>query len=419
MSKIKAIKAREILDSRGNPTVEVNLKTDKGTFRASVPSGASTGIHEALELRDKGKRYGGKGVLKAVKNVQNIIAKKLVGKNPEKQKEIDAIMIKLDGTNNKSKLGANAILAVSMAVARAGAASKNIPLYKHLNQLFGNKTKLRMPVPFFNVINGGKHAGNQLSFQEYMIAPVGAKDYLNAFLIGSETYHKLKEILLDKYGKSAINVGDEGGFAPPLKRVDEPLKLLEQAVKRAGYKRQIKFAIDVAASSFYVKKKYVVEKSWWETKHLMRKYKWLALRYSLISIEDPFDEEAFDDFAELNEKIGRKVQIVGDDLLVTNVNRIKRAIKHKSCNALLLKINQIGTISEALDAAKLAYKNNMGVMVSHRSGETTDSFIADLAVGIGCGQIKAGAPCRSERLAKYNQLLRIEEDLKNVPYGLR
>jgi len=418
LSKIKAIKSREILDSRGNPTIEVDLKTDEGIFRAAVPSGASTGVHEALELRDKDKRYNGRGVLTAVGNVNNIISKKIIGMDPAKQNEIDELMIKLDGTKNKSKLGANAILGVSMAVCRAGAESKKIQLYQHINEIFGKKTLMRLPVPFFNVINGGKHAGNQIDFQEYMIAPVKAKDFHEALRMGAETYAALKEILMKKYGKSAINVGDEGGFAPPLTKIEEPLQMIIEAISNAGYKQTIKIGMDVAASSFFKDGSYIVEGKKINSAQLTSKYESLSRSYPIISIEDPFDEESYDDFAELKKRIGRSIQIVGDDLLVTNVERIREAIKRNSCSALLLKVNQIGTVTEALDAAKLAYDSKMQVMVSHRSGETSDSFIADLAVGIGCGQIKSGAPCRSERLAKYNQLLRIEEEIKLL-YGLR
>ena len=436
MSKIKAIKAREVLDSRGNPTVEVDVKVEfkagSGVFRAIVPSGASTGTHEALELRDGEKRFLGKGVLKAVKNVNTAIAKNLVGMNPEKQKEIDEIMLKLDGTENKSKLGANAILGVSIAVTRAGAASKNMPLYRYVNSLFKQKNennsknkksvdndKFVLPVPFMNVINGGKHAGNSLAIQEYMIAPVGARSFREAMQLGCEVYHTLKEIIKTKYGKNAVNVGDEGGFAPPLSNVEEPLKLVQSAIDKLGYGKQIRIALDCAASEFYDEKQlvYKVDGKELSSERLIDLYTDFTERYNLVSIEDPFDQEDFASYAELTKSVGRNskngnnVQIVGDDLLVTNVKRIKKAISVKACNALLLKVNQIGTITESLAAAKLSMDNKWNVMVSHRSGETEDSFIADLAVGLGCGEIKSGAPCRGERLAKYNQLLRIEEEL--------
>ena len=438
MSKIKAIQAREVLDSRGNPTVEVDVKvefkTGSGVFRAIVPSGASTGIHEALELRDGEKRFLGKGVLKAVDNVNTVIAKKVVGMNPEKQKEIDELMLKLDGTENKSKLGANAILGVSMAVTRAGAASKNTTLYRYINTLFtdnkntknqkktnSNNDKFILPVPFMNVINGGKHAGNSLAIQEYMIAPVGARSFGEAMMLGCEVYHTLKEIIKAKYGKNAVNVGDEGGFAPPLSNVEEPLKLVQSAIDKLGYGKQIRIALDCAASEFYDEKQliYRVDGKELSSERLIDLYMDFTERYNLVSIEDPFDQEDFSSYAELTKSVGRNskntsgsnVQIVGDDLLVTNVKRIKKAISVKACNVLLLKVNQIGTITESLAAARLSMDNKWNVMVSHRSGETEDSFIADLAVGLGCGEIKSGAPCRGERLAKYNQLLRIEEEL--------
>ncbi len=430
MSKIKAVKAREVLDSRGNPTVEVDVKVEgkisSGIYRAIVPSGASTGIHEALELRDGEKRFLGKGVLKAVDNVNIVIAKNVVGLNPEKQKDIDELMLKLDGTENKSKLGANAILGVSMAVTKAGAGSKNLQLYGYVNTLFSEKrnknnkdkrnNKSILPVPFMNVINGGKHAGNSLAIQEYMIAPTGARSFAEAMQLGCEVYHTLKEILKNKYGENAVNVGDEGGFAPSLSNVEEPLRLVQSAIDKLGYGKQIRIALDCAANEFYDEKRliYNVDGKELSSERLIDLYLDFADRYKLVSIEDPFDQEDFSSYAELTKTVGKngaKVQIVGDDLLVTNVKRIKKAINAKACNALLLKVNQIGTITESLAAAKLSMDNRWNVMVSHRSGETEDSFIADLAVGLGCGEIKSGAPCRGERLAKYNQLLRIEEEL--------
>jgi len=420
-SKIKEVRARQILDSRGNPTVEVDVITDYGLVRAAVPSGASTGEHEAVELRDNKKEYFGKGVEKAVFNINKIIAKRIIGISCLNQVEIDVIMMTMDATKNKSNLGANAILTVSMAVAKAGALAKNKSLYQHISELYGNKhiknKKFILPIPSFNVINGGVHAGNQLPFQEYMILPVGAKDFKQALQIGSEIYHHLKNILKKKYGSNSINVGDEGGFAPPLNKIEEPLRLLNLAVKKAGYKSKVKFGIDVAASEFYKDGKYELDGKKLSSKQLTNVYLKLIKKYPIITIEDPFDENDFESFAELK-KQAKKVQIVGDDLLVTNVKRIETALQHKSCNALLLKINQIGTITEALSAAKLAVKNNWNVMVSHRSGETSDDFIADLAVGISASQIKSGATCRGERLAKYNQLLRIQEHLgKKAKYS--
>ncbi|MBW3004789.1 phosphopyruvate hydratase [Candidatus Woesearchaeota archaeon] len=415
MLKILKVKSREILDSRGNPTVETEIYTRSGVSRASVPSGASTGVHEAVELRDGGKRYLGLGVSKAVKNVNTAIAKKIVGKTFDQEK-IDKLMIKLDGTYNKEKLGANAILSVSMAFCKAYALEHNIPLYKHIADLAGNK-KLLLPIPAFNIINGGKHAGNQLDIQEYMLLPTGAKSFKEALQIGSEVYHELKKLLAKDYGRAATNVGDEGGFAPPMSCYEDPFDYIMDAVEKLGYYKKVKLGIDAAATSFYRGNKYYLEGQEMQTNDLIETYLETANAYPIVSIEDPFVEDDFEAFAKLTKKI-KGVQIVGDDLLCTNQQRIQKAIIMDSCNALLLKVNQIGTITEALDAAKLALNNDWNVMVSHRSGETTDSFIADLAVGLGNGQIKSGAPCRGERLAKYNQLLRIEEELgKKAKYG--
>ena len=404
MPKILAIKARQVLDSRGNPTVECDLKTSEGIFRASVPSGASTGIHEALELRDGGKAFLGQGVERAVKNINLILAKKLKGRAIN-QEDIDEYMIKLDGTSNKSKLGANAILAVSMAAAKA----TGKPLYQHIGELYETK-KFVLPVPAFNIINGGKHAGNKLDIQEYMIMPVGAKSFSEALQIGSEIYHTLKKDLENHFGKTAINVGDEGGFAPPFTCIEEPFDYITDAIIKLGYWKKVKLAIDCAATTFWRDGVYYLEGQEFKPAELADRYQELVNSYPLVSIEDPFYEEDFDNFAKLTKKL-ENTQIVGDDLLVTNPNRVQKAIVHESCNCLLLKINQIGTITEALRAAQMAMKQDWNVMVSHRSGETEDSFIADLSVGIASGQIKSGAPCRGERLAKYNQLLRIEEEL--------
>jgi len=408
MAKILAVKARSIIDSRGNPTVECDIKTTDGIFRASVPSGASTGTNEALELRDGGKAFLGKGVQRAVNNINLILAKKLRGRNPAAQKEIDELMIKLDGTENKSKLGANATLAVSMALTRAGAAARKIPLYEFIARLHGTK-KLAMPIPAFNIINGGKHAGNKLDIQEYMILPTGAKNFAEALRMGTEIYHTLKQNLENHFGKTAINVGDEGGFAPPLTCIEEPFDYITDAIIKLGYWKKVKLGIDCAATTFWKDKVYYLEGQEYKPQELAGKYEDLVNAYPIISIEDPFYEEDFANFASLNKKL-TNTQIVGDDLLVTNPKRIKKAIAQKSCSCLLLKINQIGTITEALEAAQLAKKAGWNIMTSHRSGETEDSFIADLAVGIAAGQIKSGAPCRGERLAKYNQLLRIEEE---------
>jgi enolase len=423
---IKKIKAREILDSRGNPTVEADVITEKGLFRAAVPSGASTGVHEALELRDNDKkRYLGKGVLKAVDNVNKIIAKNIIGMDPAEQEEIDRKMLELDGTENKSRLGANAILAVSMAACKAGAAQKGAALYRHIADLAGVK-EFVMPVPSFNVINGGKHAGNKLAMQEFMILPVGARNFREAMRIGSEVYHNLKKIIKEKYGQDATNVGDEGGFAPDIQDNKEGLGLLKEAIEKAGYAGKVKIGMDVAASEFYKDGKYDLgfkdpEKPILKTgDEMIRLYKEFIGEYDLVSIEDPFDQDDWGPYTKLASDVGKQVQIVGDDLLVTNPKRIKKAIEKKVCNALLLKVNQIGTVTEAIEACKLAQKAGWEVMVSHRSGETEDTFIADLVVGLKTGQIKSGAPCRSERLAKYNQLMRIEEELgKRARYAGR
>lgn len=403
--KIKKVLAREILDSRGNPTVEVDVYVGDFVSRAMVPSGASTGIHEALELRDGSKRYSGKGVSKAVKNVLKI-GKKIKGMDCSKQREIDEKILKLDGTENKKKLGANAILGVSMAVCRAGAMAKGMNLYEHIGDLFGNKNFV-LPRPFFNVINGGKHASNGLAIQEFMISPK-LKKFKDNLRAGSEIYHVLKKMIIKEY--SNAGVGDEGGFAPNIKKTAEALDLLKKAISKAGYAGKVDLAMDCAASEFYKNGFYFIDGKKIGKLKLLYYYLDLIKKYKIYSVEDPFDQDDFVGFGWLREKSG--IQIVGDDLTVTNIHRIARAIKLGSCNCLLLKLNQIGTVSEALAAAHLAMSRKWKVMVSHRSGETEDPFIADLAVGIGCGQIKSGATCRSERLAKYNQLLRIEEELK-------
>jgi enolase len=419
MATIKAIKAREILDSRGNPTVEVDLTTDKGLFRAAVPSGASTGIYEALELRDgDAKRYLGKGVLKAVSNVNDVIGPQIVGKSVLDQEAIDEFLLKLDGTENKEKLGANAILGVSLAVAKAAAAEKGVPLYRHLADLAGVK-QVRLPVPAFNVINGGCHAGNKLAMQEFMILPVGAPSFKEALRYGAEVYHALKSVIKSKYGQDAVNVGDEGGFAPNIQSSKEGLELLKAAIEKAGYTGKVKIGMDVAASEFCKNGKYDLDfknpnndgSQVLSGEELGNLYKEFIRDYPVISIEDPFDQDDWESYSKLTADIGKDIQIVGDDLLVTNPKRIQTGIDKGACNALLLKINQIGSLTESIRACKLAQSKGWGVMVSHRSGETEDTFIADLVVGLATGEIKTGAPCRSERLAKYNQLLRIEEEL--------
>lgn len=376
-------------------------------------------IHLAVELRDGGKRYGGKGVLTAVKNVNDIIFPALKGFDVTQQTKADELMIKLDGTPNKSKLGANAILGVSLALSKAGAAAKKVPLYQHYADLAGNKD-LVLPVPSFNVINGGSHAGNRLAFQEFMILPLGAKSFSEAMMMGCEVYAKLKGVIKKKYGQDACNVGDEGGFAPSIQNNYEGVDLLMEAIKLSGYESQVKIGMDVAASEFLTKDgKYDLDfkdpkndgKMVLSGPALADLYKDLCQKYPIVSIEDPFEQDDWANYTAFNAAMSKNIQIVGDDLLVTNVKRIEEAVQKKACNALLLKVNQIGSVTESINAVKLAKKNGWGVMTSHRSGETEDNYIADLAVGLCTGQIKTGAPCRSERLAKYNQLLRIEEEL--------
>ncbi|KAI5664846.1 hypothetical protein M9H77_24169 [Catharanthus roseus] len=425
MATIKSIKARQIFDSRGNPTVEVDVHLSNGVWaRAAVPSGASTGIYEALELRDGGSDYLGKGVSKAVNNVNSIIAPALIGKDPTDQTGLDNFMVQqLDGTQNewgwcKQKLGANAILAVSLAVCKAGAAVLNIPLYKHIANLACNN-KLVLPVPAFNVINGGSHAGNKLAMQEFMILPVGASSFKEAMKMGVEVYHHLKSVIKKKYGQDATNVGDEGGFAPNIQENKEGLELLKTAIEKAGYTGKVVIGMDVAASEFYADKRYDLnfkeEKNDGSQKisgdQLKDLYKSFVSEYPIVSIEDPFDQDDWEHYSKMTAEIGEQVQIVGDDLLVTNPKRVEKAIREKTCNALLLKVNQIGSVTESIEAVRMSKRAGWGVMASHRSGETEDTFIADLSVGLATGQIKTGAPCRSERLAKYNQLLRIEEEL--------
>ncbi len=398
--------AREMLDSRGNPTVEVDIETACGFGRASVPSGASTGTNEALELRDKDKRYLGKGVRKAVNNINTLIKNALVGTDVCDQRMIDSIMIELDGTENKSKLGANAILGVSLACAHAAADSLGISLYRYL----GGTNAFMLPVPTMNVINGGKHAGNELAIQEFMIQPCGADSFSEALRMGAETYHTLGTILAKKYGNSAINVGYEGGYAPPLKNTTDALDALVDAIDEAGYNKKITIGLDSAASEFYKEGEYRVDGKNYSSEELIDFYSGLVSSYPILSIEDPFEEESFKDFAELAKKLKETI-IIGDDLFVTNVKRLEQGIRMNAGNALLLKVNQVGTLSEAFDAARLAQKNRFKVVVSHRSAETEDTSIADISVALGAELIKTGAPARSERNAKYNQLLRIEEEL--------
>ena len=407
---IRDVYAREILDSRGNPTVEVEVLVEENICgRASVPSGASTGQFEAVELRDGENRYRGLGVMNAVDNVNMRIAPEIVGMNVFDQIEIDRLMIRLDGTDDKENLGANAILGVSMAVAKAAAKALRIPLYRYL----GGVSPKRMPIPMMNILNGGKHADNTVDFQEFMIMPVGACCFKEGLRMCSEIYHTLKKILHDKGLSTAV--GDEGGFAPDVKDAKEALQLIVEAVEKSGYKtrKDIMIALDVAASEFYNKefKKYVFEgeKIIRSSEEMVAYYESLIAEFPIISIEDPMDEEDWDGWELITQKLGNQIQLVGDDLFVTNTRRLQKGIDKKVANAILIKINQIGTLTEAFEAIELAKKAGYRSVVSHRSGETEDCMIADIAVAFSTGQIKTGAPCRTERVAKYNQLLRIEE----------
>ncbi len=412
MSKIHEIKAREILDSRGNPTVEVDVTLECGAFgRAGVPSGASTGAHEALELRDsKNKRYSGKGVETAVKNVNTAIAKALIGQDSLNQPLIDKMMIELDGTEHKSKLGANAMLGVSMAVAKAAAEASSLPLYRYL----GGAGARILPVPMFNILNGGVHANWQSTdLQEFMIAPVGAKSFKEALRWGSETYHALKSVL--KEAGHSVGVGDEGGFAPALKTNEAALQFIVKAIEKAGYKPgdDIAIAIDPASSGFYENGKYNLrtEKRQVTSAEMVEIYAGFAKKYPIVVLEDGLAEDDWEGWKLLNKKLGDKLELVGDDLFVTNVQRIAKGIKENCANAVLIKLNQIGTVTETVAAIEMARKAGWGAMVSHRSGETVDSFLADFTVAMGTGHLKTGAPCRGERVEKYNQLMRIEEEL--------
>ncbi len=416
MSTIKSVHARQILDSRGNPTIEVDVTTDRGLVgRASVPSGASTGSREALELRDGDKtRFMGKGVLKAVENVNKLIAPKLLGKSVFDQRAIDHLMIEMDGTETKSKLGANAILGVSMAVCRAGALEKNKPIYRYLFEdlKVPNATgKMRLPTPLMNIINGGAHASNNLDIQEFMIVPHMKKSFSENFRAGVEVFHNLKKVLHDK-GYST-NVGDEGGFAPDLKSHDEAIECILTAIEKAGYKAgvDISLSLDCAASEFYKDGKYTMQGKTYTSEEMIPYYEHMMKLAPIYSIEDGFDESDQKGFIAFQAKLGSKLTNVGDDLFVTNAKILKRGIDNKEANAILVKVNQIGSLSETFDTLKLAFDNGFKAIISHRSGETADSFIADLAVATGAGHIKTGSASRSDRMEKYNQLLRIEEEL--------
>ncbi len=413
--EIKTIKGREILDSRGNPTVEVEVRTENGFGRAAVPSGASTGSKEAWERRDGDKsRYNGKGVLNAVDAVNTVLKPEILGMDALAQEEIDERLIALDGTENKSKLGANAILGISMAVCKAAADSLNKPLYEYIcEDVAGQELRYELPVPMMNVINGGEHAGNELSIQEFLLLPAGSDRFSDNLRAGVETYHALKGVLAKKYGKIATNVGDEGGYAPPMKTTEQSLDAILEAITEAGYsEKEIRLGMDAAASSFFDSgnRKYMIDGTAKDGSEMIDYYQALVAKYPIELLEDPFEEESFDLFAEITAKMPQKI-IVGDDLFVTNIKRFREGINKKAANAVLLKLNQIGSISETLATVRLANENGYKKVVSHRSGETEDTIIADFAVAINAEIIKTGAPARSERTSKYNQLLRIEEEM--------
>ncbi|EHY57577.1 hypothetical protein HRR83_005514 [Exophiala dermatitidis] len=426
---LTAVKASQRLDSRGKPTVQVEVEASNGRFRAIVPSGASKGDYEAIELRDGSDAYGGAGVQQAVKNVQEIIGPALLGRKYDLEaglKEIDTFLINLDGSPDKSKLGANAILGVSMACARACAAAKKIPLYDFLaSEVRPSTQQYIMPVPFFNVLNGGVHSGNTMAFQEFMIAPTGAASITQGIQWASEVYQALKSMIIEKFGKVATGIGDEGGFAPPITQPSEALDLIMASIKAAGHERKIKIGIDPASSEFFGDKCYDLgfksdKPRKLTSTELSDLYRELVEKYPIVLLEDPFAQDDWESWKAFHAvSKDHNVELVGDDLLATNIKRIEKAAEADACDSLLLKVNQIGTVSEAIAAAARAYELGWSVFVSHRSGETTDDFIADLSVGIGCGHLKAGAPCRGERVAKYNRLMDIEEELaaKKVDYS--
>ncbi|MFH1541377.1 MAG: phosphopyruvate hydratase [Elusimicrobiota bacterium] len=433
MSKIKKIVGREILDSRGNPTVEVDVILENDVLgRAAVPSGASTGEHEAVELRDDDKkRYLGKGTLKAVENVNKIIAPQIVGMDASDQVSIDKKMISIDGTKNKAKLGANAILGVSLAVCRAAASDKKMPLYKYIRdvyQLFacGEPTRqitdYQLPIPMMNILNGGKHADNNVDLQEFMVMPKGAKSFKEALRCGAEIFHNLKKVLKNKNYNTSV--GDEGGFAPNLNSNEEALESIVEAIKKAGYDcgKNVFIALDPAASSFFKDGKYILEGEKTDkiktSEQMVSFYENLVSKYPIISIEDGLAEDDWAGWKLMTDKLGKKIQIVGDDLFVTNVERLQRGINEKTANSILIKLNQIGTLTETIDTIQMAHKSGYTTVISHRSGETEDSFIADLSVAVNSGQIKTGSASRTDRICKYNQLLRIEEELgKDAKFG--
>ena len=420
MFEIKSVHARQIMDSRGNPTIECDVKLSGGAFgRAAVPSGASTGSFEALELRDGGNAYMGKGVMTAVKNVNEIIAPAIIGMPANDQTALDEKMLALDGTANKEKLGANAILAVSLAAARAAAAQSGLPLYKYIANVYGNENPCVLPRPMMNIINGGAHADNGLDAQEFMIIPNGAKNEADAIRMGSEIFHHLKKIL--KSGGNSTNVGDEGGFAPNFHSCAQALDTIIAAIRDAGYipGDQVSIGLDVASSEFYADDVYNFEGKKLSSDQMIEFYEKLIAQYPIISIEDALAEEDWDGWRKLTDAIGKKCQLVGDDLFVTNPARLHRGIDAGVANAILIKVNQIGTLTETLRAIKMAQDAKYGVIISHRSGETEDTTIADLAVATNAGQIKTGSMSRTDRMAKYNQLLRIEEELdKSAKYGI-
>jgi enolase len=419
MSQLLSLHAREILDSRGNPTIEVEATTEKSHATAAVPSGASTGTFEAVELRDNDKaRFLGKGVLKAVENVNNILAKELKGLAVEDQNTIDTKMLELDGTTNKAQLGANAILGVSLAVAKAAALDRKVEFFEHFAELANLPAPNILPIPMLNVLNAGVHGGSAVEIQEFMIFPQGANSFREALRISAEVYQTLKKILTERHWPVAV--GDEGGFAPPVKSNAEAIELILEAIQKAGHADKVNLTLDAAANEFYVaeKKQYCLDGKELSSDELVNFYAELVKKYPIVSLEDGLAEEDWSGWQKLNAQIGQQMQIVGDDLFVTNVERLKRGLVEKSANAILIKLNQIGTVTETIAAVKLARDSGWSAVISHRSGETEDTTIADLAVGLGTGQIKTGAPCRSERVAKYNRLLKIEELLgEKAQYG--